>query len=151
MPHAGFLFMAITGYSSLQGRASPVAEHRLKVHGFQYLLLAGLVAPRHVGSSRTRNQTCVPCNGRQILIHCAARQVQLEATLKKIIIPWQRYFLLIQWRCTLAWSESSRVRRKTWVMRKARIGPQSFKENTGRAPQTVCAWVEKGWVCYART
>lgn len=102
MPHAGFLFMAITGYSSLQGRASPVAEHRLKVHGFQYLLLAGLVAPRHVGSSRTRNQTCVPCNGRQILIHCAARQVQLEATLKKIIIPWQRYFLLIQWRCTLA-------------------------------------------------
>ena len=34
----------------------------------------GLVAPRHVGSSRTRAPTRVPCNGRQILIHCATRE-----------------------------------------------------------------------------
>ena len=34
----------------------------------------GLVAPRHVGSSRTRDRTCVPCIGRQILNHCATRE-----------------------------------------------------------------------------
>ena len=32
----------------------------------QWLWCAGLVAPRHVGSSRTRARTCVPCIGRQI-------------------------------------------------------------------------------------
>ena len=33
----------------------------------------GLVAPRHVGSSRTRARTRVPCIGRRILNHCATR------------------------------------------------------------------------------
>ena len=35
-----------------------------------------LVAPRHVGSSRTRAWTCVPCIGRRILNHCATKEVQ---------------------------------------------------------------------------
>ena len=35
----------------------------------------GLVAPWHVGSSRTRARTRVPCIGRQILNHCATREV----------------------------------------------------------------------------
>ena len=35
----------------------------------------GLVAPWHVGSSQTRDGTCVPCIGRRILIHCATREV----------------------------------------------------------------------------
>ena len=35
----------------------------------------GLVAPQHVGSSRTRAQTCVPCTGRQILNHGTTREV----------------------------------------------------------------------------
>ena len=34
----------------------------------------GLVAPRHVGTSRTRAWTCVPCIGRWILNHCATRE-----------------------------------------------------------------------------
>ena len=34
----------------------------------------GLVAPRHVGSSRTRALTRVPCIGRQILNHCATSE-----------------------------------------------------------------------------
>ena len=38
--------------------------------------LTGLVAPRHVGSSRTRARTCVPCTGRRILNHCATREAQ---------------------------------------------------------------------------
>ena len=39
---------------------------------------AGLVAPRHVGSSRTRARTRVPCIGRWILNHCATREVPNE-------------------------------------------------------------------------
>ena len=34
----------------------------------------GLVAPRHVGSSRTRARTRVPCIGRWILNHCATKE-----------------------------------------------------------------------------
>ena len=34
-----------------------------------------LVAPWHVGSSRSRAWTCVPCIGRRILNHCATREV----------------------------------------------------------------------------
>ena len=41
----------------------------------QQLWRMGLVAPRHVGSSWTRAQTCVPCIGRQILNHCTTREV----------------------------------------------------------------------------
>jgi len=33
------------------------------------------VAPRHVGSSQTRDQTRVPCIGRQILNHWTTREV----------------------------------------------------------------------------
>ena len=41
----------------------------------QSLWRTGLVAPWHVGSSRTRARTRVPCIGRQILNHCATREV----------------------------------------------------------------------------
>ena len=37
----------------------------------------GLVAPRHVGSSRTRARTRVPCIGRWILNHYATREAPL--------------------------------------------------------------------------
>ena len=40
----------------------------------QQLWLAGLVAPRHVGSSQTRARTRAPCIGRRILNHCATRE-----------------------------------------------------------------------------
>ena len=35
----------------------------------------GLVAPHHVGSSRIRDRTRVPCIGRWILNHCTTREV----------------------------------------------------------------------------
>ena len=66
--------------------ASLVAEHRLQAHGLQQLWLGGsraqaqqlwcmgLAVPRHVGSSWTRAQTCVPCTGSQILNHCTTRE-----------------------------------------------------------------------------
>ena len=46
----------------------------------------GLVAPRHVGSSRTRARTRVPCIGRRSLNHCATREVQDIATIDIIVI-----------------------------------------------------------------
>ena len=41
----------------------------------QQLWRMGLVTPRHVESSQTRNQIHVPCMGRRILIHCATSKV----------------------------------------------------------------------------
>ena len=41
----------------------------------QQLWRAGLVALQHMGSSRTRDRTRVPCTGRWILNHCATREV----------------------------------------------------------------------------
>ena len=38
----------------------------------------GLVAPRHVGSSRTRDQTHGPCIGRRILKHWTTREVPVQ-------------------------------------------------------------------------
>ena len=45
----------------------------------QKLWRTGLVAPWQVESSRTRDWTCVPCIGRQILIHCTAREAWVHA------------------------------------------------------------------------
>ena len=41
----------------------------------QQLWHKGLVTPQHVGSSQTRDRTCVPCIGRQILNHHATREI----------------------------------------------------------------------------
>ena len=45
---------------------SLVAEHGLQGTRAQQLYLSGLVALRYVGSSRIRDQTPIPCTGRQI-------------------------------------------------------------------------------------
>ena len=55
--------------------ASLVTEHRLKAPGFQQLWYTGPASPRHVGSSKTRDQTCVPCIGRRIPIYYTTREV----------------------------------------------------------------------------
>ena len=44
----------------------------------------GLAAPQHVGSSRTRAQTYVPCIGRQILNHCTTREAPQKVFDKEI-------------------------------------------------------------------
>ena len=79
----GLLFLAV--HVLLITVASLVAEHGLQVLGLQELWLAssraqaqqlwrmGLVALRHVGSSRTRAPTHVPCIGRWIPNHCTTR------------------------------------------------------------------------------
>ena len=50
----------------------------------QQLWLTGLVAPRHVGSSRTRARTRVPCIDRRILNHCATREVPIFSFLRNL-------------------------------------------------------------------
>ena len=42
----------------------------------QQLWLTGPAAPRHVGSSKTRARTRVPCISRQTLNHCATREAR---------------------------------------------------------------------------
>ena len=69
----GPLSAAVRG--PLTAVASPIAEHGLQARGLQQLWHTGLVALRHAGSSQTRAQTRVPCAGRQILNHCATREV----------------------------------------------------------------------------
>ena len=88
-----FLFLAVLGppcsswaffscgRQASHSAASLVAEHRLWAQGLQELQLAGsraqaqglwrtgLVAPWHVDSSLTGNQTRAACIGRQILNH----------------------------------------------------------------------------------
>ena len=65
--------------------ASLVAEHGLSSCSSQSLErrpsscgARGSVALQHVGTSWTRDQTCVPCIGRQIVIHCTAREVYMD-------------------------------------------------------------------------
>ena len=54
----------------------------------QQLWHTGLVAPRHVGSSRTRARTRVPCVGRQVLNHCTTREaLLLQILILHVIIP----------------------------------------------------------------
>ena len=54
--------------------ASLVAEHTA-LDTWAQLRHTGLVAPRHVKSSRIRNQTCVPCVVWHILCHWTTREV----------------------------------------------------------------------------
>ena len=53
---------------------SVVVAHRLYSAG-SVVVVHGLVALWHVGSSQTRDQTCVPCLGRHILNHYTTREV----------------------------------------------------------------------------
>ena len=98
LPHTGFLQLRRAGATlrcgarashcggfsccqarALGSRASVVVECGLGSCGLQAQQLwhVGLIAPRHVGSSQTRAQTCVPCIGRRILNLCAMRKVHL--------------------------------------------------------------------------
>ena len=59
----------------------------------------GLVALWLVESSQTRDQTRVPCIGRQIPIHCTTRQVQY-------LLSWYSAFLIV-WTLNIPHSQKS--------------------------------------------
>ena len=64
LPCTGFSLQWLLLFRSLGSRAQA-----------QQLWYMGLVDPCNVGSSRTRDWTCVPCIGRQILNHWTPRKV----------------------------------------------------------------------------
>ena len=74
----GLLFVAVHGL--LIAVASLVVEHGVQARGLQQLWRTGFVALWHVGSSRTRARTHVPCIGRQILNHGTTREVPISSS-----------------------------------------------------------------------
>ena len=78
-----------TGFSSCGMRAQYLWLMGSRAQA-QQLWRTGLVAQWHVGSSRTRSPTHVPCIGRRILNHCATREVHLILNVYQVL-----YFLAI--------------------------------------------------------
>ena len=50
----------------------------------------GFIAPWHVGSSRTRARTRVPCIGRRILNHCATREAPISWLLTNSLLSLRK-------------------------------------------------------------
>ena len=79
--HGVSLVVASGGYSSLRCMGCSLQWLLLlwsmgsRTQGLQQLWSMGLIAPHHVESSQTKDQTNVPCTGRWILIHRAIRGV----------------------------------------------------------------------------
>ena len=67
--------------------ASAVVVHRLSF-------------PRHMGSSQTRDQTCISCIGRQIIYHWATREAPL-------CLSWAWYFWRVLIGYFVEWSSKS--------------------------------------------
>ena len=79
-PFRGLLFLG----------ASLVAEQTLQMHDgcsaqAQQLRRVGLVALQHTESSQPRDQTGVPCTGRQTPIHCSTRGVLIHLLIHSVI------------------------------------------------------------------
>ena len=71
-----YLFLVALGLRCRMPVFSSCGErwlHLLPITGSRHA--SSVVAPLHVGSSQTRNQTRVPCTGRRIPIHCTPREV----------------------------------------------------------------------------
>ena len=81
---AGGLLIAVASPAAEPGlwacglQELPTWAQELRFSGFraqaQQLWSTGLVAPKYVGSSLIRDQTCVSCIGRRILYHWATRE-----------------------------------------------------------------------------
>ena len=117
---------------------------------FKQLWCRGLVAPRHVESSRTRHQIHVPCIGRQIPVHCTTREVQSMLFLRSSLNAYtsfkalnglagikQKLYLAIQ--CSGPWGN---------LNFKHTVSPQGGLWNPPAAGQTTGpVWVSTGLVC----
>ena len=74
LPGVGFLQLSSVGFSvqwALSSQSTGSRAQRL-----QKPWPTGLAAPQHVGSSQTRDRTCVPCSSRQILNCRTTREIQ---------------------------------------------------------------------------
>ena len=70
--YAGFSLWWLLLLRSTGSRRMGFSSHSTRAQQFWP---TGLVAPQHVGSSWTRNQTRVPCIGKRILNHCTTSEV----------------------------------------------------------------------------
>ena len=95
----GYTLFAV--YGLLTAVAFLVREHRLRVHGIQWLQRTGSVVPWQTGSSWARDQTCVLCIGRWALSHWTTGEVPccFIWDLKSCHLPWQKNkpFLWASW------------------------------------------------------
>ena len=107
--------------------------------------LTGLVALRHVGSSRTRARTCVPCIGRRILNHCATR----EAPVLEILTLITSLFCLTailrksHTQLSLTGGTATSILYFKWVNRRANICFPIYKT----LPQTLCHLIPQSSLC----
>ena len=62
------------------------------------LHVASVVAARHVGSSRTRDQNCVLCMARQILDHWTTKEA-LAPNFWFIHLGWEKAWACVSWTC----------------------------------------------------
>ena len=76
----------------------------------QYLWHTGLAAPRHVGSSWMRARTRVSCIGRQILNHCATREVLYMILILQYIITLA---------CAIVYFPSRPTKRFPWLTQRS--------------------------------
>ena len=83
--------LGCTGFSRCGSQAQYLSLAGCRTQA-QQLWHMGLIAPRHVGSSWTRDQTRVPCIGRQILNHCATREVLYDEFYSSFICFSRLYF-----------------------------------------------------------
>ena len=77
--------------------ASLISEHGLYSVWASVLVVHKLSCPHHVGSSSTRNWTCVPCIGRRVLNYWTTRKVTIcTSSLFPSISTWlKRIFVCI--------------------------------------------------------
>ena len=99
------------GGFSLQSTGSRRVGSRSCGSWAQQLWSAGLVAPWHVGSSRTRARTCVSCIGRRILNHCTTTR-EVPVLFFKVGGLYMCFFLLI-FHCQFIFITSNELKPKT--------------------------------------
>ena len=110
----GYSLLRCAGFSL---RQLLVAERGLQARRLLQLWLAGsraqgqqfwcmgLVAPRYVGSSRSRARTRVPCVGRRILNHCTTREVLSIQFLREVVTDLIVFSVFINiWTCSQGFS-----------------------------------------------
>ena len=83
------------GFSSCSTRAQQLRLAGSRAQA-QQLWCTGPAAPRHVGSSRTRAWTNVPCIGRRALNHCTTREALYAKEFEKILSISQKYLRLFR-------------------------------------------------------
>ena len=133
LPHKSFLQLWWAGVLSCHAPPALGAQAQWSQH-------TGLGAPGHVGSSQIRDQTLVPCIGRQSLMHWTTREIQYFSSLFSALL------------CQKAKVNSAEYKRMTWKLLyyfSVHCGAFSPKSSTKTWPSWFCcfgdAWFRYLW------